>query len=112
MSSGGERRAELLQRQTLRIGADWAKTWLADMRRQHRVVSGGWPGTLPEARARAQAFLDAELGRRRMPPLSAEELAAATQVVYQQAKRHWLDVAQTLSEARSRRHRSKVADPE
>jgi len=93
MSGTEDRRLQLLQKATLAIGEDWAKTWLAEMREQRRVVSGGWPGTLPEASARARAVLSAELVRRRMAPLSAKELAEATRRVYEQAKREWLDAA-------------------
>jgi hypothetical protein len=112
MTSADDRRRELLQRTTLLIGEDWAKTWLADMRRERRVVGGGWPGTLPEARARVNALLTAELERRRMLPLSAEELAAATQRVYQQAKREWLDAADRFAEPRARRPRATRPDPD
>jgi hypothetical protein len=67
-----------------------------------RLVVGGWPGTLAEARARIQGHLGGELARRRMPALSIEELAAATSATYQQAKKDWLIAARDMRPKGSR----------
>ena len=64
-------------------GARWATSSLAQLAEQGRAT-GGWPGTLSEARMRIEACL----ATRRTPAPGAfgEELA---RVVYQAARRHW-----------------------
>jgi len=36
------------------LGQTWATEWVQTMRSEGRRVAGGWPGTIPEARMRAQ----------------------------------------------------------
>lgn len=85
-----DQRQALLSDEPLLVGASWAKGCCDSMLSDGRLVVGGWPGTLPEARARIQGHLGEELARRRMPALSVGELAAATSATYQQAKKDWL----------------------
>ncbi len=72
------------------VGARWAQGWCDDMRREGRTVSGGWPGTVPEARALVVAHFDLARTRRGEAPLSAPEIASATRTAYTTAKREWL----------------------
>jgi hypothetical protein len=72
------------------LGRTWATEWVQTMQNEGRPVSGGWPGTLPEARMRAQEHLDRELRLRKMPLLSKDELAQVTALVYERARNEWL----------------------
>ena len=85
--SRSDRRQALLNEEPLLLGSSWAQVWCKSMQSDGRLVVGGWPGTLAEARARIQGHLGGELVRRRMPALSVEELALATSATYQQAKK-------------------------
>src|SRR3954451_19284324 len=82
-----DKRRTLLDAEPLSLGSSWARVWCKSMQTDGRLVVGGWPGTLAEARARVQGHLGGELARRRMPQLSLEELTAATSAAYQRAKR-------------------------
>ena len=83
-------RRVLLEQGATAVAERWASTWREDLRKQGRPASGGWPGTVPEARARVTAYLGAELARRRMRTLSSDEAGWATQATYASAKRDWL----------------------
>ncbi|MEP7051731.1 MAG: hypothetical protein ABJB12_15315 [Pseudomonadota bacterium] len=91
-----EKRQALLDAEPLTLGSSWARVWCKSMQTDGRLVVGGWPGTLAEARARVQGHLGGELARRRMPQLSLEELTAATSAAYQRAKRDWLIAARDM----------------
>jgi len=94
--SRSDQRQALLSDQPRLVGSSWAKGWCDGMQSDGRLVVGGWPGTLAEARARIQGHLGVELARRRMPALSVGELAAATSATYQQAKKDWLLAARDM----------------
>ena len=94
--SRSDKRQALLNEEPLLLGSSWAQVWCKSMQSDGRLVVGGWPGTLAEARARIQGHLGGELSRRRMPALSIEELAAATSATYQQAKKDWLIAARDM----------------
>jgi hypothetical protein len=85
-----EDRRLLLNDGALAIGTTWAKGWCEDMKRDGRPIAGGWPGTMPEARARVAAYFGAELARRRLPLLTEDETRWAARATYQKAKRDWL----------------------
>src|SRR5450432_1139950 len=91
-----EKRQALLDAEPLALGSSWARVWCKSMQTDGRLVVGGWPGTLAEARARVQGHLGGELARRRMASLSIEELAQATSATYQQAKKDWLIAARDM----------------
>jgi hypothetical protein len=101
--SRSDQRQALLCDEPLLVGASWAKNCCESMLSDGRLVVGGWPGTLPEARARIQGRLGEELARRRMPALSVGELAAVTSATYQQAKKDWL-IAARDSRPKGSRH--------
>jgi hypothetical protein len=86
----GEGRRNLLTEGALAIGARWAQGFCEEMRLSGRPVAGGWPGTLPEARARVVAYFGRELARRRLPLLTPDEVGWTTHTTYQKAKRDWL----------------------
>ena len=67
-----------------------ADAWVENVWRElvstQRQLSGGWPGTVGEARARTQAHF--ALRRAKAPsPADFERIAVAT---YRQARRQWL----------------------
>jgi hypothetical protein len=94
--SRSDRRQVLLSEEPVLLGSSWAQVWCKSMQSDGRLVVGGWPGTLAEARARIQGHLGGELARRRMPALSVEELTVATSATYQQAKKDWLIAARDM----------------
>ena len=83
-------REAVLCEQAELLGQTWATKWVQTMQNEGRPVSGGWPGTLPEARMGAQEHLARALRLRKMPPLTQEELARATTLVYERARNEWL----------------------
>ncbi|MEO8877148.1 MAG: hypothetical protein ABI461_16260 [Polyangiaceae bacterium] len=85
-----EDRRAMLSDGALSIGAEWAHGWREAMRREGRAIAGGWPGTLPEARARVAAYFGAELAKRRMPVMTTDELQVAVAATYEKARRDWL----------------------
>ena len=91
MKSAEERR-DLLAEGALVLGQKWVQLWCDDLRREGRPVAGGWPGTLPEARARAAAYFGHEFARRRIPLLTADELGWVARATYDKAKREWLSM--------------------
>lgn len=69
-----------------RAGVDWARQQIAAVVAEHRIVRGGWPGTIREARARVESSL-----RREHPALvSFKEIEEAVHVAYAAARRTWL----------------------
>ena len=72
------------------VGDAWLAHVALDLRREQRTATGGWPGTMSEARARTAAHFQGALTR--------EELEAATRAVYQRARGRWLAYARTDGE--------------
>jgi hypothetical protein len=99
---GVQRRALLAERPPA-LGTGWAGDWCKQMRLESRVVTGGWPGTLPEARARVLEHIDAELRRQGMPLLTTVEIAAATTTTYERARGEWLRAVRDAKIKRPRR---------
>ena len=86
-------RRELLQQVPLRLGSTWAESLCDAVRKEGRVVAGGWPGTLLEARGRVWQQVNAELARQGMGGLTEAELTRATDTAYARAKKEWLEIA-------------------
>lgn len=57
-----------------------------------RSVSGGWPGTLTEARARASHVVGRALARRSQPALTNAELGTVARLTYREARAAWIRV--------------------
>lgn len=66
-------------------GVAWADGTVGELRQQDRAVSGGWPGTLREARGRVALAL----ATRRHAPLPAEHLDALARTAYASARTAW-----------------------
>ena len=62
-------------------GRVWANSVRMELQAEGRTVSGGWPGTMSEARAR----LPGEVGG-----LEADEVSRLTRVLYHAARDTWL----------------------
>lgn len=71
------------------VGARWVVDYSAVVEESGRRVEGGWPGTLPEARARVLACLPKELAALGFAPLSPPEIALASSMASAEAKRRW-----------------------
>lgn len=83
-------RRAFLSEQATSAGERWADGWREELIKEGRAVAGGWPGTLPEARARVMAHFLPEISKRRMSALTREEIELATRLTYASAKRAWL----------------------
>jgi hypothetical protein len=90
VSAGATARRGVLQETALQVGQRWFASTRDDLLRDGRHIEGGWPGTMPEARALVAASLPTALVRRRMPTATNEELALAVRAAYDEAKRAWL----------------------
>ena len=89
-TSTAEARQALLDDAPLAVGTRWTDACLEEMRREHRVVTGGWPGTVSEARGHTQLYLQRELAERRMAALTHDELTRVASATYQMARGLWL----------------------
>jgi hypothetical protein len=84
-----QNREAVLCEQPALLGHTWATEWVKTMQNEGRPISGGWPGTLPEARMRVLGHLERELRLRKMPLLSEEEITRVTALVYERARSDW-----------------------
>lgn len=82
-----------LERAAVAAGEAWAAAVVVGLRGQDRAVTGGWPGTMREARARVQMVA---VGRG--DTLSVEEFDAASRRTYAVARSAWAQVAEPESE--------------
>jgi hypothetical protein len=99
MSLSGTRmeRGKVLEAYALTLGAAWARSLSEAVLREQRVVAGGFPGTIPEARWRVARYLGAELARLELSPLLPDEVSCAVEAAYARARREWLQLARGRS---------------
>ena len=77
-----------LERAVDAAGEAWAVDWANTLHGEGRPVSGGWPGTLSEARGRVAACIAKRVGpARRIGP---EELELLARRAYAAARKAWL----------------------
>lgn len=69
------------------------------MAHARRRLEGGWPGTMAEARMLALRELTRELAAEGLAPLSPSELGAAAVIVYDHARREWLQASKAQRSA-------------
>jgi hypothetical protein len=82
-----------LERAVDAAGEAWAVAWANTLHGEGRPVSGGWPGTLSEARGRVAACISKRVGAaRRIGPEELEQLARRA---YAAARKAWLARADT-----------------
>jgi hypothetical protein len=82
-------RRTLLAHASDEAGRAWAQIWFDDLRGQGRAVTGGWPGTMSEARGRARVHIDGRLSRQALAPITHIELGEAARATYDIAKSLW-----------------------
>jgi hypothetical protein len=90
MSQQQARREALLKETPGFLAREWAEVWFAALSVQGRVVRGGWPGTLSEARSRTKGYVESQRARIGMPRLTHEQLEEMTRTTYHTARRLWL----------------------
>jgi hypothetical protein len=73
------------------LGRTWAAGCRHELHREGRTASGGWPGTLSEARARVgrRLVVEASGGRSELHITDAEREVAA-RLAYSSARAEWL----------------------
>lgn len=77
-----------LERAVDAAGQAWALDWSTALSGEGRPVSGGWPGTLSEARGRVAVCVARRVGPARR--VSAEELESLARRAYAAARKTWL----------------------
>ena len=82
-------RQTLLEQSAIALGRAWADDQRTDLRREGRPASGGWPGTLREARSRVQRAIPPEMIRRKLPAISEVERELAARTAYASARNEW-----------------------
>jgi hypothetical protein len=90
MSQQQARRQALLKETPSFLAREWAEVWFAALSVQGRVVRGGWPGTLSEARSRTKGYVESQRASIGMPRLTHEQLEEMTRATYHTARRLWL----------------------
>jgi hypothetical protein len=83
-------RRALLERCSQGEGLLWAKETLARIHAQTRAVSGGWPGTVSEARARVAGYVLPALARQGLAGATESEREQAARCLYHSARAQWI----------------------
>jgi hypothetical protein len=81
-------RQETLGAVAVAAGHAWVHWWRSELARQGRPMSGGWPGTLSEARRRVLAHAVSQLGAD--GALSDHELTDLARTVFATARADWI----------------------
>ncbi len=72
------------------LGRTWAEEQRASLHREGRAASGGWPGTLREARMRVERLLQqAKLPPRTLALVTADDREEAAHAAYASARHEW-----------------------
>lgn len=87
---GLELRKTLVQQTATAAGEVWAGWWRTQLESQGRAATGGWPGTLSEARARVFDSVLPEMQKCGVHELSFDERELAAKTLYATARRRWL----------------------
>ncbi len=82
-------RQAMIERTAVSLGLAWAEGWRQDLRQQGRSASGGWPGTMREARMRVGRALPVEMHGQALPALTEVEREVAARKVYASARGAW-----------------------
>jgi hypothetical protein len=84
-----ERRTILVDRAARTTGEEWAHARVAELGGEGRSASGGWPGTITEARSRVLPALSRVLARERLGPPALTEIDGAARTAYARARAVW-----------------------
>jgi hypothetical protein len=82
-------RSAVLKDASAAVGTSWALECVNALRASGRLIEGGWPGTLPEARARILSKLSPELSAHGLLPLDAREVGLVASSTNAEARRSW-----------------------
>lgn len=85
-------RQDILDTTAKRAGGVWALARRQELAAEGRLVEGGWPGTIGEARVRAAGAIRGILVEKSMVALTYEELGRAARLTYDEARRAWLSM--------------------
>jgi hypothetical protein len=80
--------------QAERLGRSWAMELRAALLREKRRASGGWPGTLAEARAHVARAMSNHL----ISLATAKESEDAVRVAYASARSAWMEICDSDDE--------------
>jgi hypothetical protein len=101
-AEGGERRRRFIEQIPIALGAHWALDSSRNVALEGRRIEGGWPGTVPEARARVKRELTLELEALGLSPPTESELLIATSTAYERARHEWQRLGRAHDVERSR----------
>jgi hypothetical protein len=73
------------------VGRDWASELRASILLERRRASGGWPGTLSEARARVAVSLVPWLESNGQPTVTSSQSEGAARLIYASARSAWME---------------------
>jgi len=90
-STGDAQRMARLESAAVAVGLAWAASCTEQLRKEGRRTTGGWPGTLSEARTRVTAHLHAHLDRGFI--LTNGEIEKLAKAAYSAARSDWLSKA-------------------
>jgi hypothetical protein len=89
-ASSAEARRALIEQTAATLGRTWAESCRHDLSREGRAASGGWPGTLREARARVGHVMLVEAhGRQKRLTITQAERELAVRAAYASAREEW-----------------------
>lgn len=81
-----EERRTVLERRAVAAGEEWAAETRLRVNGEQRLATGGWPGTVSEARARVVQVL----ARTGLGALTHDERKQMARVLYAAARESWL----------------------
>ncbi len=82
-------RQAMIERSAVAIGLAWADACRQELRQQGRSASGGWPGTMREARMRVEHTLRVEMHGQMLPAITEVEREVAARKAYASARGAW-----------------------
>jgi hypothetical protein len=82
-------RQAMIERSAVALGLAWADAWQQELRQQGRSASGGWPGTMREARMRVEHTLRVEMHGHARPAITEVEREMAARKAYASARGAW-----------------------
>ncbi len=90
--SNGTKRRALLERAAGKAGDEWVDHLNRELLAEQRTPSGGWPGTVGEARTWSRPYVLGIAGL--SSPPTPEELEFSARASYAHAREKWLGRAQ------------------
>ncbi len=90
IAPGGEAIEAVLPEIAQGIALAWVAGLRDQLRREGRRMTGGWPGTIAEAKLHAMRKLPGELERRGLGPPLAAHYDKTSKTLYAAARKAWL----------------------